>query len=727
MAIVKITDKPFTESASDEDSLFINSGNSLKQIKKEKLFAETNEKFNLIVDKKQDSILSKDINVSLFQNIAISSSSGVESSSDIRVSTMKPFPSNNGYYFKIDGDYEYRVATYYSSGDFFTMDDDWRQGITQYTGNDRLRRIVFRNKLDPTAPILPQDIVDNLDTNIEELLNITTIESTIQEFNEKFSKIENYNYKEVDLFNKTNFKKGYYLDVNAEEQYLSNGSWNVTYYLDISSSYDKILYYENICNNESTKVVSAFYDKDKNIISSFTQLPGINSIEIPNNAKFVRFSFKQENFEKNTMRIYIIGSITEIISSTDLDNTLYDIQKNEELCLNGYQQGIGGLAYTYWTSPQVIFDDYGYPTDGSGGDYHNEQVFVGTVNKEGATGVATINMHDDLRCKNLMVDETEVDLHDSSSIILDRDDRMLMFSTKHGTSKFIRIFKARKKHDASFFDYIGKIQLPGNVTYSQVFYYNGMYHLFTRVDVNYWYWCSSVDLKNWKYTKLINSSMQYYCLFKETMSEGLLRIVMYSHPNAKDSSIRQGFLNLDTGVLYNSDGITEIGTGPKDYSLFDILISNTETSSQRLLDVVGGLDTTDVRILFTTFTDVNDMQYKVYANGVTTELNYVGKALFENIKVPAGGVFMKNGDILFISVFDKTDNSDHIKRYEYNSVTNSYEFVKDEYIYHSDFKNYRACYLTTDKDSNILVWCEGYFHNQQYFNWNPKLNCKKID
>lgn len=533
--------------------------------------------------------------------------------------------------------------------------------------------------------------------------------------------IDQFTVSNQELFNKTNYQRKYYLDNNGDVQFLAGGAWNVTNYIDISTNTDNKLYYDSIADNNSTSVASAFYDKDKNVISTFNQKSGKNIQEIPEGAAYLRMSFKE--IYKNYASISIIGS-QKYISETELDNHIYNENEDENIVINGYQQGLNGLAYTYWVSPQVIFDSYGYPADGSGGNYRNDQIFVGTVNKEGSAGVATININDESRCKNIAIDEVEVDLHDSSAIMMDNDNKLLVFTSKHGARDYIRIFKAKRTHDASSFRYVGRLKLPDVSTYSQVFNYNGMYHLFCRVTPYVWYWCKSTDLKNWDNTKIIGSDNQYYCLFKRTATEGLLRIIMLSHPNAQnaqgkesDRSIRQGFLNLKTGMIYNSDGVTELGLTGQNYKSFDAIITQASGISQRLIDVAEGTNVNDLRIFYTTFTTANDMAYKAYANGVITDLPLAGKALIENIKVPAGGAFAKNGNLLFLS--RHKDNGDVIERYRY--VTNTYELVKEEYFYSPIEENYRVCYLSVDKASKALIWTEGYYHNKQFYNWNPTI------
>lgn len=657
-----------------------------------------------------------------FDNINIASS-GAESRMESRVSNITPFPSTQGYYFNIDSncDIEYRVAGYKADGTFIAFDKDWRQGKTEYSGaNTNIRRIVFRHKTDNTTALSVSEIAKNLDTNIPELLTyVTLVKSELNKAKADIVNIEDkLFYETYNLFDLSSYIRRCYLDTNCEVQYLSGGAWNLTNYIDISGSQDGYVYYSNVCDNNSTKVLSAFYDEDYNLVSSFSQIIGTDiTQEIPKGAKYVRISFKENN--KEYMSIYIKG-IHRTTTLAEVNSRLIE----ESIPINGYQQGVGGLAYTYWISPQVIFDDYGYPTDGSGGDYHNYQIFVGTVNKEGSAGVATINVNDESRCKNIAIHEVGVDLHNSTAIFYGASDEMIVFSTKHNSTNNIKIFKAKRTHDASSFRYVGQIVFPEVCTYSQVFYYNKQYHLFSRVGTNNWYWCKSSNLVDWEYVNLVAANQQYYCLFKQTTTDGMLRIVMYSNPNANDLNIREGFLDLNTGNVYNADGNTVLGTESIASTSFDVIIPIT-SGKQRLLDVADNTAMDDLRILYTTFSDATNMVYKTYVNGTITELATTGTALFENIYVPAGGVIAKNGQVIFISC-SESDNYDHIKRYKYDSTNKTYTLVGDEYVYENATDKYRACYLTTDRNSKVLVWTEGYYHNQQYYNWNPELKYKLI-
>lgn len=97
------------------------------------------------------------------------------------------------------------------------------------------------------------------------------------------------------LFIAANTTKNYYLDSKGSETYCataSSGTWHITDYIQVDSL--NAFGYSNL-NTSGNAPHSAFYDSDKNLVSIFKQKQGVETLEIPNGAAYVRFSVLQTN------------------------------------------------------------------------------------------------------------------------------------------------------------------------------------------------------------------------------------------------------------------------------------------------------------------------------------------------------------------------------------------------------------------------------------------------
>ena len=429
------------------------------------------------------------------------------------------------------------------------------------------------------------------------------------------------------------------------------------------------------------------------------------------------------------------NTLTETDNEIGKSITISDVYTSEAL---------SGLAYTYWVSPQVI----------SCGD----NIFVGTVDRDGYSGVATINKKDSAKNKNVEIEQTDADNHDSTAIMTDpTDDRLLCFIFEHDKRNYINVYKSTKEQSADEFEYISNIEFPKNVTYAQAFYYDSRYYVFTRVGTTSWYWAEPYDLVEWNVHKLLltmdptgeKRPVQYYIKFVTTSQENMLRMVMYSNPQSCDLAIRQGFFDLDTRIVYDGDGKTVVFPfEDKDapyQTQFQILIDYPEYKDgeeyrQRVLDVASGLPLEDTRILYAYGQNVDidakeaDIEYRMYQNGDIQFLEYGGSYLWNKMSVPNGGVIANNGDIVYISSRNIEEQTDDIYRFDYidgayQETTEpvwSYHANQDEFEDADLYDRYRLGFLTRDLDSKVLVWLEGYFNGQNYTDWNPSVNAAEI-
>lgn len=94
------------------------------------------------------------------------------------------------------------------------------------------------------------------------------------------------------LYDENDITEGYYVDSNGELQPV--GVWNATDYIPVSGSR---IYYWGI-QTTGTAPYSAWYDENKQFISSFKQEPGAKYRIIPANARYVRFSIYQNDISR---------------------------------------------------------------------------------------------------------------------------------------------------------------------------------------------------------------------------------------------------------------------------------------------------------------------------------------------------------------------------------------------------------------------------------------------
>lgn len=81
---------------------------------------------------------------------------------------------------------------------------------------------------------------------------------------------------------------GYYIGLDGELVENSTMAWCVTDFMDVTNA--KFIIYNGLTVFGSEKVNSAWYDKEKKFISTFKPKAGENRLQIPEKAKYVRFT-----------------------------------------------------------------------------------------------------------------------------------------------------------------------------------------------------------------------------------------------------------------------------------------------------------------------------------------------------------------------------------------------------------------------------------------------------
>ena len=103
-----------------------------------------------------------------------------------------------------------------------------------------------------------------------------------------------YKVSGKNLFNKNNITQNKYIDINNE---ITDGQdWVISDYIPVIEN--ETYTYQGL-TTAGTAPYSAYYDENKNLVSTFKQAVGVNTITIPSNARYVRFSIRNNTANHN--------------------------------------------------------------------------------------------------------------------------------------------------------------------------------------------------------------------------------------------------------------------------------------------------------------------------------------------------------------------------------------------------------------------------------------------
>lgn len=168
--------------------------------------------------------------------------------------------------------------------------------------------------------------------------------------------------EESNLYDKSTNITSKAVDINGEEY--SSPGWALTDYIPILTV-NKLLKYSGL-TAVGNRPHSAFYDADKNFISSFKQAVGENTLEIPTNASYVRFTIEVASGDINTFNVsYVampslefpseiqaVGQDVNIFDSSifeDIEQSGVKIKRNSDgtFTLNGTYTGTSSWNYRF--------------------------------------------------------------------------------------------------------------------------------------------------------------------------------------------------------------------------------------------------------------------------------------------------------------------------------------------------------------------------------------------
>jgi hypothetical protein len=259
-----------------------------------------------------------------------------------------------------------------------------------------------------------------------------------------------------------------------------------------------------------------------------------------------------------------------------------------------------------------------------------------------------------------------------------------------------------------------------NVSYVQIFEYDGNLYMFTRERINptgydfRWAYKISEDMgQTWsEETALVVADVQYYIQLTETNTPGTLLMLCYSNPAFSETDIRASYLHLDTMRVYKTDDTTLIGTTSIDFN--DIPIAVSPASGNRLRLYNGAkTDVGDVKFLFSEFeyTANSVATYKVYDNGGPYNIASAGNDLLASGSHAQLGVAWIGTDR--IAVARGYEGSDYLAIYSYDSQTHTATKTTD--VASSDRTNgVRVARPMVDQLGKAMVFWKGYFNPAVY-------------
>lgn len=599
-----------------------------------------------------------------------------------------------GDYIETTNEYEFRVYSYIDGVIAIVQDFN-----TYYEHNINNQIIImFRNKTNPESNITENEIRNKIFGNI-----ITPIcvkgEATI-----------NHILTKTPVTNQTINQYGNIADLSNR---LLSAIINVIYYP------------QKIISNEGYSFRVALFDDEENFLN-ITDWSTDYTIESPQN---IRICVRNDNgsplnisdFEKA-----LFSNVVEFNSYLKYKT----IENTDENFMKRHSDICNLMWVDFWNYPKIV------ENNGNG----RKTISFGYVNTAGVSGCSTINTETN-SSQSVDLFTSEVDDHDDCCVFINPfSNKYMVFGFKHNKEKNMKIFISKAEYDSIFYNEPIIVQMPGNVTYCQCFadVENEKIVIFTRINTNSWYMCRSTDKYGTEWEepkKVVYSDKQYYCAIRKTTSNNLLRIVMYSNPHFEprsDTRIRMGFINIETGAIYDSDNSTilgNIGDGVKDIS-FNIIINidnyNESASSDvygepklRLYDVCDSTDPLNPYVTFSKFNagDRGSGEYYVLYNNHEIKICPCGYALYEQGDLSEGISFVGNNtDKIILGRYTSAEGNNGYSVLElYTKNGDHYEKNKEiDRSFNTNPIN-RIIRPKTNINGNICVYLKGVILTGEYY------------
>lgn len=602
----------------------------------------------------------------------------------------------SGDQISVSSGYSFRIA-YYTVFDVFHYMSEWMTSYQRETSGQRAR-FVFRK--DDDSEITNDIITNKISTNIDfkEKYSVEPVVTETKAYTDSlFALLPHELHNEFDPDNVT---PDHYIDSSGAE--VENVLWCISNYMPI---HPESFYTISTVGNAP---YAAYYDSGKNYISVFKPITGTHPLtDIPNNAAFVRFSVKTD---ETTLFVFGAESIADLVTETELEEALEEALAVNQYSINKNLTGQEDMIWSWWYYPQVF-------------SFHRvrDKLYWGYTTRDGYTGIAQYDFNTQFVTKNNLK-KSDVDDHNGLAVYIMPNGKIVCaYSGGHNTDNAIHIRISTVAESIEQFNEEIALVSYGYTSYSQLIYSGYTLYLFYRVNNSNWAYRKSTDGgETWSdEITIITSTMQYYCKFMYTTTNGVIRMCMTSNPGADDSNIRMGFLHLSDGGIYNSDNTTLLGTRNVSYLSFDIIIPNESGKTQRLFDVaitpIGS-----PLILYAPFSSLsnNDSVYKLYDSGNVYVICNGGESIW-NPKYQCGCSFIDTDEIVSIR---ESNGSDIVEMYSYNNgAVTLNDTLYSEEIGQIPIRNARPI---IDVNKRAFLWHRGYYKSDDYtkFNTDAKIH-----
>lgn len=339
-------------------------------------------------------------------------------------------------------------------------------------------------------------------------------------------------------------------------------------------------------------------------------------------------------------------------------------------------------------------------------------LYWGFTQSDGGSGIGCKNLSTGVVTKTVLK-RFNADIHDSTCVFVKNDGTVICaYPGGHNEDRQIHIRISEKKESIERFSQDRPLDCGDVVSYCSIVFSGGKYVMGYRLKASSWAIRLSDDCITWGEERIfVQTSAQYYCLFRPTTSNGIIRVVMYPNPSMSIHDIRMGFYDVINDKILDADGVTILGTDSIPYDSFTTIIpKDPNYSMQRLLDVA----ITPIEralVLYCPFTD-DDSEYRLYDNGMITNICAGGKSVWYP-KSQLGCAFVGTDKIISSR---EQDNVDTIELYNYNDG----QITLNKTIYSEAIgdNTIRNAWPIVDINNNYIMWGRGYFNRGQYKDFN---------
>lgn len=415
------------------------------------------------------------------------------------------------------------------------------------------------------------------------------------------------------------------------------------------------------------------------------------------------------------MRIQILIILVILLSSCKKEGINYEDILSAFKNGDDYYSTEGDAMWSWWNFPLLTRKNT-----------HNNELIFSYTDKTGSTGIIDYNIFTNQYNKVSIKERIlEVDDHNAGAIVELNDESFLTaFSESHSRSNKFFIYKSEKLANTNKWRKIYDHSMDGATTYSQILYINEKLYIFFRLTLPNkkfsWAMISSNDNgENWTSPKtIIYSTLQWYALFKPVKgNNNYIKFVHYSNPTLRNTGIRGGYIDISNNKVIDADAKTIIGN-LGDYNnveKFTFLIPETKNLTNRLYDLkITGMG--NWNILYCTFSNHKDGNYKLYENGIIYQISEAGEAFYTPSKYYGGITYGNNNDI-YLSRNTGLHGIYSIEKWELKSN----KIIQSQILYTSRNKLIRPIY-----EKGVLAWLEGFYNPTDYKDFNTKIVLKDL-